>query len=287
LWRGEPLADVDALREHPAVIALAEERVQVVLEYSDAALAAGWPDRVLPHLRALAAHYPLDEASHAKLLIALAGTGRQAEAVSVHEELRQRLDEELGVLPGPVLREAYARVLRQDIPARAKGGGPSDAWTALFQLPAAPADFVGRAADTEQLVAGVCPGDDHPGVPLVAISGQPGIGKTSLALYAAHKVRARFPDGQLWVHLAGASARPRDPGDVLGEFLRALGVPGHAIPEQCSERAACYRSRLAGRRLLVVADDAATAAQIRPLIPGTAGCAMVVTSRTRLEDFDG
>ena len=287
LWRGEPLADVGALREHPAVTALAQERVQVVLEYADAALAAGWPDRVLPHLRAHVTRNPLDEASHARLLMVLAGTGRQAEALKVYEELRSRLDEELGVLPGPELREAHARVLRQEIPARAQREGRADAWMPLFHLPAAPADFTGRAADSTALIATVCPNDDHPGVPLVAISGQPGIGKTSLALYGAHKVRARFPDGQLWVHLAGASARPRDPADVLGELLRALGVPGAAIPDGCSERAACYRSRLAGRRVLVVADDAATAAQIRPLVPGTPGCAVVVTSRVRLEDLDG
>jgi len=287
LWRGEPLADVDALREHPAVTAQAQERVQVVLEYADAALAAGWPDRVLPHLQTLATRNPLDEASHARLLMVLAGTGRQAEALTVFEELRRRLDEELGVLPGPELREAHARVLRQEIPARAQRNGRVYEWQPVFQLPAAPADYTGRDAETEELIAAVCPSRDHPGVPIVAISGHPGVGKTSLAMYAAHKVRARFPDGQLWVPLAGASARPRDPGDVLGELLRALGIPGSAIPDEPAERAGCYRSRLAGRKVLVVADDAATAAQIRPLVPGTAGCALVVTSRARLEGLDG
>jgi predicted ATPase len=154
-------------------------------------------------------------------------------------------------------------------------------------LPAAPADFTGRAVECADLISAIDPGDDHPGVPVVAISGPPGIGKTSLALHAAHKIRARFPDGQLWVQLAGASARPRDPGEVLGEVLRALGLPGSAIPEDSSERPVCYRSRMAGRRIVVVADDAATAPQVRPLIPGTSGCALIVTSRSRIEGLDG
>ena len=125
------------------------------------------------------------------------------------------------------------------------------------------------------------------GVPVVAISGQPGIGKTALALRAAHQARDRFPDGQLWVQLAGASARPRDPGEVLGELLRAFGVPGSAVPDDHAERASVFRSRVAGRRLLVVADDAASAEQVAPLLPGTPGCALIVTSRMCLEGLAG
>jgi DNA-binding SARP family transcriptional activator len=278
LWRGQALADVGALRYHPAVSALAAEHAAVVLDYADAGGA-----QVLPHLRTLTTWDPLNEGAHARLIIALASADRQAEALRVYEQVSRRLDEELGVLPGPALCAAPARVLRQDIPA----GHPADAWQPVCQLPAAPADFTGRAAEYAELVAAIDPGSGHPGVPVVAISGPPGIGKTSLALYAAHKIRERFPDGQLWVQLAGASARPRDPGEVLGELLRALGLPGSAIPEDYSERAVCYRSRLAGRRLVVVADDAASAAQVRLLLPGTVGCALIVTSRSRMEDLDG
>jgi tetratricopeptide (TPR) repeat protein len=114
------------------------------------------------------------------------------------------------------------------------------------------------------------------------ICGQPGVGKTTLALRVAHAVRPSFPGGQLWAALAGTSARPRDPGEVLGELLRALGVGGTAIPDETSQRAALFRSRLAGRRILLVADDAASSAQVRPLLPGTAGSAVLVTSRTLL-----
>jgi len=122
---------------------------------------------------------------------------------------------------------------------------------------------------------------------MVVISGPPGVGKTALALQVAHLLRSSFPDGQLWVQLAGASPRPRDPGDVLGELLRSLGVHGSAIPDAEAERAARYRSRLAGRRVLLLADDAASAAQVRPLLPGTAGSAVLVTSRVRLTGLPG
>ena len=137
-------------------------------------------------------------------------------------------------------------------------------WQPLFQLPAAPADFTGRQAECKSVLGALA---RENGVPVVAISGQPGIGKTALALRAAHQARDRFPDGQLWVQLAGASARPRDPGEVLGELLRAFGVPGSAVPDDHAERASVFRSRVAGRRLLVVADDAASAEQVATLLP--------------------
>jgi len=291
LWRGEPLADIDILRGHPAVTALADELGATVLEYADFAASGsdGWPDRVLPHLRALTARDRLDETSHARLMMALAAEGKQAEALRTYEDLRQRLDRQMGVFPGAEVREAHARILRQEIPGSSKRAGPgrSAALWPVFQLPPAPADFTGRSAGCDEVIGAVTSSADHPGVPLVAISGPPGVGKTTLALYAAHKVRDQFPDGQLWVELAGSSAHPREPGDALGEVLRALGFSGPAIPGDFAERAVAYRSRLAGKRILVVVDDAATAAQVRILTPGTAGCALIATSRASLEGLDG
>jgi DNA-binding SARP family transcriptional activator/tetratricopeptide (TPR) repeat protein len=291
LWRGDPLVDVHLLRDHPAVVALAAERAAVTLEYADLASASGWQDRVVRHLRRQVTWDPLDEAALARLMVALAGSGRQAEALRLYEELARRLDEQLAVAPGAEVRAAHARVLRQEVTAAGDAAGGATegvaGWRQVFQLPAAIADFTGRAADRERLIGAVTPGDDQHGVPVAVISGPPGAGKTALALHAAHAVRSRFPDGQLWVHLAGTSPRPRDPGDVLGEFLRTLGVPGSAIPDDGARRAALFRSRLAGRRVLVVADDAASAGQVAPLLPGTAGCALLVTGRVQLEGLGG
>jgi len=285
LWRGEPLADIAQLREHPAVMAIREEFAAAVLDFADAAADGGYHHDVLPQLRALAARDPLDESALSRLMIALAATGRQAEALAAYEDLRQRLNEQLGVLPGSAVRDAHTRILGQQVDAAAPRS--PERWLPLFQLPAAPADFTGRVKESTILASVLTPRPAQPGVPLVVVSGPPGVGKTALTLQVAHTLRAQFPDGQLWVHLAGTSAHPRDPAEVLGEFLRALGMHGSAIPDLFSERAVCYRARLADRRVLVVADDAATADQVRPLLPGTPGCALVVTSRSRLEDLDG
>ncbi len=153
----------------------------------------------------------------------------------------------------------------------------------VCQLPSAVADFTGGQAQIAQL-AGLLGGErgDRVGVPVAVIAGLPGAGKTALALHVAHTLRETFPDGQLWVPLDGATARPRDPGEVLGELARALRVPGTAIPPTTPERAALYRSLLAGLRVLVVADDAASAAQVAPLLPGTGQCAVLITSRSEL-----
>jgi Mrp family chromosome partitioning ATPase len=185
--------------------------------------------------------------------------------------------------PGEELRDAHQRVLRQEIAP----GKPEDSWRVVRQLPTAPWDFVGRQTERDALISAAGVPDGQVGVPVAVVCGQPGVGKTTLALYAAHKLSERFPDGQLWVQLAGASERPRDPGEVLGEMLRGLGVPGSAIPDGYSERSRALRSALAERKVLVVADDAASVAQVEPLLPGTPGCALIVTSRMHLAGLAG
>jgi DNA-binding SARP family transcriptional activator/tetratricopeptide (TPR) repeat protein len=289
LWRGDPVADIDVLRDHPAAAGLAQARAALVAEYAGAAFGLGWHERVLPHLAALARREPLNELAHARLMFALAGSGRQAESLEVFEGIRRRLDEELGVQPGAELTAAHARVLRQEVPAAvlspavmapAAAGG-------VCQLPPAVADFTGRAEERAALMQMITPGGNGVGVPAGVVSGPPGAGKTALALQVAHAARELFPDGQLWVTLEGASGRPRDPEEVLGELLRSLGVHGSAIPAGLAERAALYRSRLAGRRVLLVADDAASVAQVTPLLPGTAGNAVIVTSRAALAGLAG
>lgn len=300
LWRGEPLDELDLLRGIPAVSELERQRTDLIVEYSDAAFGAGLHDRVLPHLRALAAREPLNEKAHARLMIALAHTGQQAASLRIFDELRCRLDDELGVCPGTELADAHQCVLRQDFPRVTKdaassavlapgavpavepiGVGVSGRFP-VHQLPPAVADFTGRAAEVAGLTGVLAPSPERIGVPVAVITGPPGVGKTALALQVAHLTRHMFPDGQLHVQLAGSTRLPRDPGDVLGELLRALGLCQSAIPDSAAERSALFRSRTAGQQILVMADDAGSANQVRPLIPGAASCAVLVTSRSPL-----
>jgi DNA-binding SARP family transcriptional activator/Tfp pilus assembly protein PilF len=157
------------------------------------------------------------------------------------------------------------------------------------QLPADVADFTGREANLEQLCAAMSEAErrDNPAVAVAVVTGAPGLGKTALAIHAAHALRRDFPDGQLYVSLRGGSEQPVPPDEVLARFLRDLGVDGARIPVDAEERAALYRTRLAERRMLVVLDDARNAAQVRPLLPGTGSCAVIVTSRHRLSDLAG
>jgi DNA-binding SARP family transcriptional activator/tetratricopeptide (TPR) repeat protein len=302
LWRGEPLADVNLLSGHPAVTALRALRGATVIDYAETASTQADHDKAVPHLRAMAAREPLNERAHGCLMMALAAIGQPAAALKVFEDVRRRLDGELGVQPGAELAEAHLRVLRGTVrvagrvdPEQAPDGNAVPATPVMAvmpvpcQLPAAVSDFTGRAAEIAHL-ARILASDESGagvGVPVAAISGLPGSGKTAVALRAAHQLRPAFPDGQLWIQLDGASARPRQPAEVLGELLRTLGVHGAAIPDTLAEKAAMYRSRLADRRVLLVADDAGSADQVRPLIPGTAGSAIIVTSRAQLTELPG
>jgi tetratricopeptide (TPR) repeat protein/transcriptional regulator with XRE-family HTH domain len=196
-----------------------------------------------------------------------------------------QLDELLDIEPGPELVTAPEGALWQEVPDASPllTAGHAAKAPPVCQLPPAVADFTGREPQIAQLTDMLSRDrDDRVGMPIGLISGLPGTGKTALALQVAHTVRAAFPDGQLWVPLDGATGHPRDPGNVLGELVRALGVPGPAIPASTPERAALYRSLLAGRRVLVLADDAASAAQVQPLLPGTGQSAVLITSRSGL-----
>jgi DNA-binding SARP family transcriptional activator len=158
----------------------------------------------------------------------------------------------------------------------------------LAQLPADIGDFTGRAVQVGHLCDMLTRQDaaSGPGVVRIAVvAGAAGLGKTTLAVHAAHQVRDLFPDGQLYVDLSGASADPASPGDVLARFLRDLGVHGNMVPADVDARAALYRTRLTGRRVLVLLDNAKDAAQVRPLLPGTASCAVLVTTRNRPADL--
>jgi DNA-binding SARP family transcriptional activator/tetratricopeptide (TPR) repeat protein/DNA-binding XRE family transcriptional regulator len=309
LWRGEPLADVDSLREHPAVTGLSLLRTEAVTGYAEAASAAGWHDRVLADLRELAAQEPLNERVHARLMIALAGSGHQAAALGLYDGVRRRLDEQLGIGPGAELAGAHARVLRQDIPrvaavAAARGpapaGPPASALPVLpagvvvpRQLPAGAAHFAGRAAELAALMRMLPPGAAAPAdvaapgrgtVVISAIGGMAGVGKTALALHFAHRVADRFPDGQLYLNLRGfaPSGDPLAPAEAVRALLDALQVPPAQIPAGLQAQGGLYRSLMAGRRMLIVLDNASDAAQVRPLLPGAGSCLVVVTSRRQI-----
>jgi transcriptional regulator with XRE-family HTH domain len=198
-----------------------------------------------------------------------------------------QLDGLLGIEPGlepMVSREgapwAETKIAPPPVAAAGGDGGPLP----VCQLPPAAADFTGRELQIAQLTAMLSRDrENRVGVPVAVIVGLAGAGKTALAVHVAHLIRAAFPDGQLWAPLEGASGHSRDPGEVLGELIRALRVPGSAIPQSTAQRASSYRSRWRAGGVLVVAGDAATTAQVvQPLLPGTGRSAVLVTSRSEL-----
>ncbi|MEV5977660.1 BTAD domain-containing putative transcriptional regulator [Streptomyces sp. NPDC052114] len=298
LWRGEPLAGVPGPYADTLRAALAERRLAALEARVRLDLELGAPAESIPELTLLVAEHPLREGLRAQLMLALYRGGRQGEALAAYADVRRVLGEELGVEPGPELRDMHRRVLRADpslggtegaapvgfVPVPTGSAGADEAAAADYhvptpaQLPAPPADFTGRTEDVERLLAALA--TDRPQVVVSAMAGLGGVGKTVLALYAGHRARDRYPDGQLYADLGGASAVPVDPADLLARFLRALGIG--VVPDGLDERAALYRSVLAGRRVLVVLDNAASAGQVAPLLPGTPGSAALVTSRARL-----
>jgi DNA-binding SARP family transcriptional activator len=297
LWRGQALADVPASALIAAEVGrLEESRVEALELRAEANLACGRPAEVVAGLRRLVADLPLREKLWALLIRALYGAGRQAEALEVYEAARTKIAEELGVDPGAELRQLYQQILNADGEAAAIPLAQPDtrrtsapAYQAPAQLPADISDFTGRAGQVARLrgLLAVPEAEDNPGAVRVAlVVGAGGLGKTALAVHTAHLIASEFPDGQLYASLHGA-AQPTDPSEVLARFLRALGAEPDHIPLEDEERAAHYRTRLAGKRVLIVLDDARDAAQVRPLLPGTASCAVLVTARRRLPELAG
>lgn len=290
LWRGEPLADVDsevlAMREIPR---LAELRLQTLEVRIDADLHLGRHAEVITELRRLAGEHPLREQVHRQLMLALYRDGRQAEALAAYAGARRLLADELGAEPGAGLRQLQQQVLAADpaleLAETERPARPLREPAVPRQLPPATPHFIGREREFAELTGLMDPaGRDRPGAVVIsAIGGTAGVGKTALAVQWARQISGRFPDGHLYVDMRGYDPdQPVSAADALAGFLRALGVPGRDIPAQEAERAAQYRSLLAGRRVLVLLDNAAEPEQIRPLLPGSPACAVVVTSRDSL-----
>jgi len=271
-WRGPVLAGLDGFSHDPMCHALTARRSAAVLSYAEAAGARGHHDDAVTQLRALVAAEPLHEIAHARLMLALAGSGRQAAALEVFDDIRRRLSDELGIDPGAELSAAHERVLRPDTP---------DLRHRPAQLPADVSGFTGRAPQLASL--GHLLPDDGTDVRIAVVTGTAGVGKTALAVHWAHRWRDRFPDGQLYLDLRGYGPERRvEPGDALAGFLRALGVAGAEIPAEEDQRAARFRTELDDRQLLLVLDNAGSVEQVRPLLPGSAGCSVLVTSRATL-----
>ncbi|HZC27085.1 MAG TPA: AfsR/SARP family transcriptional regulator, partial [Actinopolymorphaceae bacterium] len=295
LWRGPALSDVAATALLRTEIDRLDERRLAALESRlEADLALARHAELVPELRQLCGAHPYRERFWGQLMLALYRSGRQAEALAAYQDLRRILDEELAVEPTAALRDLHQQILRADpdLDAVADGREP---WKAVHpaalqvqvphQLPAGVADFTGRDGELRRLDE-LLPTDDcatAAAVMIAAIVGTGGVGKTTLAVHWAHRVADAFPDGQLYASLRGyAPTPPREPLDVLAQFLHALGVPADQTPLDLDEAAAMYRTLVSGRRVLVVLDNAADAAQVRPLLPGSAGCVAVVTSRDQL-----
>jgi DNA-binding SARP family transcriptional activator len=286
LWRGEPLADVEsellAAREVPR---LADLRLEALQTRVDADLHLGRHAEVTGDLRHLATAHPLREHLHALLMLALYREGRQAEALAAYQAARRILLSELGTEPGPELRSLHQQILAADPaldPPRSLSPSDGAGWAAPQELPAGVRHFTGRAGELAALTRLL----DEPAKGLVVISaigGTAGVGKTALAVHWAHQLAGQFPDGQLYVNLRGYDPNlPVAAADALAGLLGTLGVPGQDIPDEMEDRARLYRSRLAGRRVLVLLDNARDGEQVRPLLPGDPGCVAVVTSRDAL-----
>ncbi|MFG3258410.1 BTAD domain-containing putative transcriptional regulator [Streptomyces sp. NPDC048172] len=287
-WDGEPLAHVPGPYAETHRIRLEEWRLDLLEHRLDLDLQTGDHAQAASELTALTAAHPLRERLRELLMLALYRSGRQAEALAVYADTRRLLADELGVDPRPELSELQQRILEADEElAYSADPAPEPAAPAVMrpaQLPATIADFTGRVSFIRELGDQLAAADGTAMV-VSAVAGIGGVGKTTLAVHVAHAARDRFPDGQLYVDLQGAGSSPADPEAVLGAFLRALGTPDAAIPDGPVERAALYRSLLADRRVLVVLDNARDASQVRPLLPSTAGCAALVTSRVRMVDL--
>ncbi|MFE1951110.1 BTAD domain-containing putative transcriptional regulator [Streptomyces sp. NPDC059524] len=294
LWDGEPLANVPGPYAETQRTRLEEWRLQLLEARLDMDLEQGCHAEAVSELTALTAAHPLRERLRELLMLALYRSGRQAEALAVYADTRRLLADELGVDPRPGLAELQQRILNAD-PSLAEPSAPAAEPAATpvrpAQLPATVPDFTGRASFVDELSEVLSSAHSETGTGSVmavsAVAGIGGVGKTTLAVHVAHASRAAFPDGQLYVDLQGAGARAAEPETVLGSFLRALGTADSAIPDTLEERAALYRSTLDGRRVLVLLDNARDAAQVRPLLPGTEGCAALITGRVRMVDLAG
>ncbi|QPP05839.1 AAA family ATPase [Streptomyces bathyalis] len=300
LWRGPVLSGVTRRAWQPEVRRWEEEQVAVRESVSDLQLELGLHEELIAELSVFVQQQPLLERPRGQLMLALARSGRQADALQLYRDTSSLLREELAVTPGEELRRLHEQILRGTAPVPQPEADPESAvaepapavpllasvvapgpqQNGPCQLPGDLAEFVGREEELAALRKSLVPGTGS--VPVAAIVGPGGTGKTALAVHAAHQLRPVFSDGQLYVNLRGMDEHPVTPEEALARFLRELGLPGSAIPQTLDERSEQLRSLLADRRMLIVLDNARDVRQVRPLLPGTGSCGVLLTSRARI-----
>jgi DNA-binding SARP family transcriptional activator len=315
LWRGQPLEDIESdLLQRSEAPLLAEQRLLAAERRVEYEMALGHHRDVISELNALVAAHPLRERYWQLLMLALYQTGWRADALAAYRQARQLFTAELGIEPGEELRDLHEAVLadrpvlREEVGldrrlgeplARHAGSGGKNpaarrcrtpavswpcgrtarasAWIRQCQLPREVSDFVGRDEACEVMAAELS--GSSPAVPIVGLFGMAGVGKSALAVRLAHRLRRQFPDGQLYLRLGKRGQRAHGLNRLLADLMVATGHLRGSIPEGLDQRAAAFRAWLADRKVLMVIDNVAEVAQIRPLLPGTAGCAVILTSR--------
>ncbi|WP_406070450.1 BTAD domain-containing putative transcriptional regulator [Micromonospora sp. NBC_01638] len=279
LWRGDPFSGLDAFWLDTMRTDLEQEKLTAELERVDAALRVGQHDAVLADLSRLASGQPLNERLAGQMMLALSGSGRSAEALEHYRRFRDLLVEELGVEPSPHVQQLHRSILTPDLAA-----GPGQTGSSVpRQLPMPSGSFSGRSGELAQLDAALRTDGETTGA-AVAVSGIGGIGKTWLALHWAATHQDRYPDGQLFLNLSGfhPTELPLAPATAIRAILDALDVAPTAVPADFASQVGLYRSLVADRRMLIVLDDAKDPDQVRPLLPGSASCAVLVTSRNQM-----
>ena len=289
LWHGTPLGGVDGAWADRERDRLEQLRLSAVEDRNEAELRLGHGSRLVAELSTVVTDHPLRERPRWQLMLALYQAGRQAEALDSYETARRLLIDELGVEPSAEFRAVHAQILRGEVrrPSADKPADPPvpEARIVPHLLPSDVSDFTGRQTEINLLLRRLTTPSEAATVCVIAAT--PGAGKSTLAVHVAHRVRMDYPDGQLYVNLRGVHPASVEPADALARFLRALGVPPTSIPDGLEERACQFRSVIADRRVLIVLDDAGDERHIRDLLPGGAGCAVLVTSRRRLPALAG
>jgi len=283
LWRGDPFDGLgySYLRRYRDW--LDEQRQILTEEWLAAEIAAGHPERVVPDLRRAVSVYPLRERMHELLILALCQVDRQAEALASYQRARQTLIAELGVEPGPSLQALQRRLLAGDPSLFKSSAAPrSERVNAPAQLPPDERGLVGREDELDHLVRRLAGGGC-----IAGIFGPVGAGKSALAIRAAHLLRTDFPDGQFYATLSSSDGERVDSCEVLGDFLRGLGISPLVVPDSPGGRMAMWRSAVSDRRVLIVLDDVHDGCQVMPLIPGTSAASVIITSWHRLSDVPG